>query len=159
MNYRNLSIVLCLITIATLILNHSIFWFSSELSEGNHIAQDFLEAGLSLQPTERIIGFIIAGIPVGLFALSLIKLATYFYNNPVINLLRKTSVYAFWDAITLFLYPTILSFIFIATSSMESNMIIISFQPMVAVLLVISVLFTSLTHTLEANSETNFMTN
>jgi len=149
MNYKNLGFVLCLITIVTLILNHSIFWFSGELSDGNHIAQDFYEASLSLQLTERIIGFIIAGIPVGFFAMSLTKLSIYFYRNPSINQLKKSSFYALSGAIALVLYPTLLSFIFISTASMESNMVIISFQPIVAVLLVISGLFASLVRRLE----------
>ncbi|MGF1671719.1 MAG: hypothetical protein ACFCU6_14840 [Balneolaceae bacterium] len=150
MNFKNVGIVLCLITIVVLILNHSIFWFSGELSDGNHIAQDFHQAGLSLQLTERIIGFIIAGIPVGFFAMSLEKMALFFYNQPSLTLLKESSVYAVFGSFALVLYPTILSFIFIATTSMESNMVIISLQPMVAVLLIISVLFMSLVNTLKA---------
>jgi pilus assembly protein TadC len=150
---KNLGIVLCMVTIVALILNHSIFWLSGELSDGNHIAQDFYEAGLSLQLTERIIGFVIAGIPVGFFAMSLAMLAAYFYNNPVINQLNKSSVYALGGAISLVLYPTILSFIFIATASMESNTVIISLQPMVAVLLVVAALFSSIVYTLNDKSK------
>lgn len=147
--YKILGIVLCMTTIVVLLVNHTTFWFTGQLSGGDHIAKDFHEGGLSLQILERIVGFFIAGIPVGLFAICLAKLARFFYKHPSIILLKESSWFALTGAIALSLYPTILSFIFIATASMKTSMVIVSLQPLVAILLVVSILFVSLAHRLE----------
>lgn len=151
-NYKILGIALATMTIAVIMIDHTAFWFTGQLSEGDHIAKDFHEGGLSFQIMERVIGFFIAGIPIGLFVICLVRLVQFFYNHPSVALLKKSSEYAIWGAISLALYPTILSFIFIATASLENRMVIFSLQPVVVLILIISGLFASMVNRLHTHS-------
>jgi hypothetical protein len=130
-------------------MSHTYFWFFQELADGGHVSGDFLEAGVTLHLPERIAGFLTAGIPLAIFSLSLFQLHLLFRsltNNetdiaPISKKLGLSADFALFGSVTMMIYPTILSFLYFVMNSMEQNMIILSVEPLVVVLFIISILF------------------
>lgn len=149
---------LCLAIMLYIIASHVGFWVFAELSDGGHVSGDFHEAGVILQLPERVTGFLIAGIYIVLFSISLYKLMLFFrtvgqyenYEVQTLNNLFNSSKYALFGSIAMMLYPTVLSFLFIAMNSMEQNVIIASIEPLVFMLFIISILFFLLVRTIQS---------
>ncbi len=61
-----------------LVIPHILFWSTGTLADGNHVAQDFHATGMSLSAMERVMGMVIAGLPVLFVSLSLLYLIRFF---------------------------------------------------------------------------------
>lgn len=147
--YNKAGSLFCLALILYLIVTHFYFWFFKELSDGGHVSSDFLEAGVKLQLPERIVGFFTAGIPLIFFSISLHQLSILFGKlrhsvdnaDQIIKPLFLCAVFALIGSVTMMFYPSVLSFLFILMSSMQQNMIILSVEPLVFMMFIISILF------------------
>lgn len=136
-------------TALLLVAKHAHFWGLMELADGGHVAADFLEQGVSLDVRTRMAGFVIAGIPVAFFALALKHLAQAFRvagtpatpGGGLDRHLVSTGRYAFIGSLTLTVYPTVLSLTYLAMRSMDRPAVILSVEPHVLMLLVVTALF------------------
>lgn len=137
------------LAILYLVIPHVLFWSTGTLANGNHVAQDFHEAGMSLSAPDRAVGMVIAGLPVLFLALSLFHLIRFFQGlvgtsglpERSVRALMQSSRYALGGAVLLFLYPTLLSFGFFLTQPPEHRILIVSMQPEVRTLLLVGLLF------------------
>lgn len=144
-------------TMMALTINHVHFWFFEELADGGHVAADFIEAGVNLQTPERVAGFLIAGVPITFYVLCLYMLMRVFRCNVrqprdhdrLSGYLKASGHHALLGSVTLMLYPTILSIVFMAMQSMERPTVILSVEPHVFLLLVIAGLLFLLARSLE----------
>lgn len=144
------GVLLCAAVIVGLVLSHTRLWLFGEFAEGNHVAQDLHQVGIDPSGADRAMGFLIGGIPVGLFIMGLLRLAQAFRVLPgedagmgevPFKLLRSSSRYATAGVAGLVAYPPILSSTLSALGSLENPMIIVSAAPHVTALAICAVLF------------------
>lgn len=136
-SYASLGILL------GLFLYHASFWLFGSLADGGHVARDFDEAGVTLATVDRLLGFVIGGLPVAFFMLSLEYLRRLFVglkttttiNVKLASILVRASVHALLGAVLLLLYPSLLSLGFFLTQPPGSRVFLVSAQPHVQVLL------------------------
>lgn len=142
-SYASLGILL------GLFLYHASFWLFGSLADGGHVARDFDEAGVTLATADRLLGFVIGGLPVVFFMLSLEYLRKFFvalkpataFDVKLADIMVKASVHALLGAVFLLLYPSLLSLGFILTQPPGSRVFLVSAQPHVQVLLLATGLF------------------